>query len=120
MADNNDKADAEERDHKTDQAIEAAREEGRQEERERAERIVLEESEFEGVEELPVEDSVPPAPPQQFFQRHEFNNMPGVALIVPDGTPPAEMIRIAATVCEEISLLMLRKTNNALMAALLQ
>lgn len=120
MADINDKADAEERDYKTDQAIEVAREEGRQEERERAERIALEENEFEGMEEKLVEDSTLPEPPQQFFQRHEFNNMPGVVLIVPSGTPPAEMIRIAATVCEEISLLVLRKTNNALMAALLQ
>lgn len=76
------------------------------------------------VEEEPVDETVsppaPPAPPEQTFTRYEFGTMPGVILIVPDNTPPAEMIRIGATVAEEIGLLMLRKTNNALMAALLK
>lgn len=80
---NNDKADAEERDHKADKAME-------------------------------VEETPPPAP-EPLFQQYGFKNMPGVALIVPDQTPPAELIRIAATVCEEIGLMVLRKVTNALL-----
>lgn len=83
---NNDKADAEERDHKTDKAM----------------------------EEVSTEEASPPAP-EPLFQQYGFKNMPGVALIVPDQTPPAELIRIAATVVEEISLMVLRKTAAALL-----
>jgi hypothetical protein len=65
------------------------------------------------VETKPVDES--PVPPAPMFTQHTFKNMPGVALIVPDQTPPAELIRIAATVVEEISLMVLRKTMAALL-----
>lgn len=68
------------------------------------------------TEEKPVDESTPPPPaPEPTFTRYGFKNMPGVTLIVPDQTPPAELIRIAATVVEEIALLVLRKTAAALL-----
>lgn len=92
MADNNDKADAEERDYKADKAIE------------------------EVLEEKPVDESVsPPVPPEMLFQRHDFKNIPGVALIVPDGTPPADLIRIAGQMQVEIGLMVMRRAMDAVL-----
>ena len=71
--------------------------------------------EEELVESKPVDESTPPPAPEPQFTRYGFNAMPGVALIVPDQTPPAELIRIAAKVVEEISLMVLRKTMAALL-----
>ena len=68
------------------------------------------------VETKPVDESTPP-PPAPLFTRYGFNALPGVALIVPDQTPPAELIRVAATVSEQISLMALRKTAAALLGA---
>lgn len=96
MADNNDKADAEERDYKADKAIE------------------------EVLEEKPVDESVsPPVPPEMLFQRHDFRNIPGVSLIVPDGTAPADLIRIAGQVQIEVGLMVMRRVTNALTETLL-
>jgi len=67
------------------------------------------------TEEKTVDESIPPPAPEPQFTRYGFNALPGVALIVPDQTPPAELIRIAATVVEEISLMVLRKTAAALL-----
>jgi len=68
------------------------------------------------VEEKPAgEAAPPPVATEPKFTRYEFGDMmPGVILIVPDQTPGAELIRIAATVSEQISLLVLRKTIAAL------
>jgi len=66
------------------------------------------------AEQKPIDEAPPPAP-QQLFTHYGFKNMPGVNLVVPDGTPPAELIRIAASVVEEISLMVLRKTAAALL-----
>jgi len=95
MADNNDKAEAEERDYKADQVIERAVE--------------------ETLAANATQMDEPKEPPQQLFQKFDFNAMPGVSLIVPDGTPPAELIRISATVCEEIGLMVMRKVTAALL-----
>lgn len=55
------------------------------------------------------------APPEPLFQRYDFNAMPGVALIVPDGTPPADLIRIAGKVGTEIGLMVMHRAVNAVL-----
>lgn len=112
---NNDKADAEERDYKAEKA---AKDVARDLER-RVLDVGIERDQIEEAlaEQKPIDETATPPPPapEPTFTRYGFKNMPGVALIVPDQTPPAELIRIAASVVEEISLMVLRKTAAALL-----
>lgn len=56
----------------------------------------------------------PTQPPEAVFTRYDFHKLPGVSLIVPDGTAPVELIRIASAVAEEMSLLTMRKVVGQL------
>ena len=58
----------------------------------------------------------PTQQPKALFMRYDFHNLPGVALIVPEGMTPIELIRISAAVAEEMSLLAMRDTVQALLA----
>ncbi len=67
------------------------------------------------AESKPVDESTPPPPPEMLFKRLEFHNIPGVALIVPDATPLADLIRISGKVQVEIGLMVMRQAMDAVM-----
>lgn len=87
-----------------------------------AERIWEEEAPGSGDGNMPppsppaIDAAPPPEPPPMIrLQKMDFNSMPNVSLLVPEHTSPAELIRITATICEEVGLMVLRRVVDSAM-----